>query len=109
MSMATPHVYVTELERLKFGRPLYNPEHPVNIGDVGFFEQDTGNFCPLFNVFLDAAEQINADFGSPNDFIPLSRRHLRITTTNDYFPPQPIKSGSVETRGVELEASAQVS
>jgi hypothetical protein len=108
MSMATPQVYVAELERLKFGRPLYNPEHPVDIGDVGFFERDTGNFCPLFNVFRDATDQVNAELGSPNDFVPLPRTHLRITTTNDYFPPQPIKSGSVESKGVELEASAYV-
>jgi hypothetical protein len=108
MSMATPQVYVTELERLKFGRPLYNPEHPVNIGDVGFFQQDTGNFRPLFNVFLEAEDQPYARHGSLNGFEPLSKDYLCLTTTSDYFPPQPIQSSSVETRGVDLEASAYV-
>jgi hypothetical protein len=108
MSVATPEVYVTELERLKFGRPLYSPELPINIGDVGFFERDTGNFFPLFNVFVEARAQLYARFGTPNGFEPLSRDRLRILTMEDYFPPQPIKSGSVESKAVELEASAYV-
>jgi hypothetical protein len=108
MSLATPQVYVEQLERLKFGRPLYNPEHPVDIGDVGFFQQDTGNFRPLFNIFFEARDQPYARFGSPEGYEPLSQDYLCFTSTKDYFPPQPIKSSSVETKSVGLEASAYV-
>jgi hypothetical protein len=109
--MASPQVYVAELERLKFGRPLYNPEHPVNIGDVGFFQQDSGNFHALFNIFCDGGEQPYAYYtrhGLPSGFEPLSKDHVYITTTNDYFPPQPIQSSSVASKGVEMEASMYV-
>jgi hypothetical protein len=104
--MSTPEVYVRELERLKFGRPIYNPEHPIDIGDVGFFDRETGDFCALFNVFVDAAEQVNANLGTPNGFEPLPRTFLSISAAKDYFPPQPIQSSSVMTKTLELEASA---
>jgi hypothetical protein len=108
MSVAIPRVYVKELERLNYGRPLYNPEIPVNIGDVGFFERDNGNFFPLFNVFVEAREQIYARFGTPNGFEPLSRDRLRIEAIEDYFPPQPLKSISVESKVIELGTLAYV-
>jgi hypothetical protein len=106
MPISAPQVYVRELERLKFGRPVYNPEHPINIGDVGFFDKQTGDFCALFNVFVDAAEQVNAKLGTPNGFEPLSRTSLYISAVKDYFPAQPIQSSSVESKTFEVEASA---
>jgi hypothetical protein len=106
MSMSAPEVYVRELERLKLGRPIYNPEHPINIGDVGFFDRETGDFCALFNVFVDAAEQTNASLGTPNGFEPLPRTFLSISAVQGYFPPQPIRSSSVTTKAFEVDAPA---
>jgi hypothetical protein len=106
MTMPAHEVYVRELARLKLGRPIYNPEHPINIGDVGFFDRETGDFCALFNIFVDAIEQVNAKLGTPGGFEPLSRTSLCILAVKDYFPPQPIQSHSVTSKTCQLEASA---
>jgi hypothetical protein len=107
MSLSAPEVYVSELERLKFGRPVYNPEQPINIGDVGFFERETGDFCALFNVFVDAADQVDANcpIGTPDGFETLPRTSIYISAMENYLPPQPIQSSSVTSRNFEVKAS----
>jgi hypothetical protein len=94
-----PTDYVTELSRLKHGRPLYNPEDEVNIGDVGFFEPTSGEFRLLFNVFLAADHQFHVRHGVPNEFVPLPPSVVGFTTRSNYFPPQVITSRSVKSIG----------
>jgi hypothetical protein len=97
--MAAAQVYVKELERLNYGYPLYNPKCQVNLGDVGFFEHDSGDFCPLFNDFLEATHSAHARDGVPMGF------RLRFTIRSDYFSPQAIPSKSVISTDIEVEVS----
>jgi hypothetical protein len=86
--MAAAQVYVKELERRKYGYPLYDPEAQINPGDVGFFEHDSGDFCWLFNVFLEESHPTHARDGVPAGFVPLSKHGLRFRSKR--LPAQPI-------------------
>jgi hypothetical protein len=103
--MAAAQVYVKELERLKYGYPLYNPECQVNLGDVGFFEHDSGDFCPLFNDFLEVTHPAHARDRVPMRFVPFPQDRLRFTNRSDYFSPQAIPSKSVISTDIEVEVS----
>jgi hypothetical protein len=101
--MAAAEVYIKELKRLKYGRPLYDPEDVINVGDVGFFERDSGNFRTLFNVFLDADHPFHAECGVPNGFVPLRLVGPDFTIKSSYFPPQAIKSKSVGSTDLDVQ------
>jgi hypothetical protein len=103
--MAAAEVYIKELKRLKYGRPLYDPEDEINIGNVGFFERDSGNFRTLFNVFLDADHPFHARRGVPCGFVPLQSADLDFTVKSHYFRPQAIKSKSVVSTDLDVEVS----
>jgi hypothetical protein len=106
--MAAAEVYIKELGRLKHGRPLYDPEDEVHVGDVGFFQPDTGKFRRLFNIFLDANHPSHIDHGVPREFAPLSTRNLAFFVSRNYFPPQAWKSESVTAREVDIQVPPYV-
>jgi hypothetical protein len=101
--MAAAPVYVKELERLGHGYPLYKPDVPIDVGDVGFLQHDSGRFRRLFNVLLEAAHPAHARDGVPHGFVPLSPDKVRFET--DDIPAGPISSKSVVAIDVEVEVS----
>jgi hypothetical protein len=106
--MAAAQVYVKELERRKYGRPLYDPECEVHVGDVGFFVRESGNFRRLFNIFVEANHISQPRRGVPPDFEPLSPNVLEFALRNDYFPPQALMSKRVTTKDLDVQVSAYV-
>lgn len=102
--MAAPaSIYVQKLEVFKFRQPIYNPEDQINVGDVGFFQKDSGGFRALFNVLLSADRPYHARFGVPTDYQPLRAEDVMFTVKSDYLPPQPIASQSVSPKAMDVE------
>jgi hypothetical protein len=103
--MAAAQVYVKELERRKYGRPLYEPECEVHVGDVGFFQRESGNFRRLFNIFVDAHHPSQPRRGVPPGFELLPPELLEFNTRANYFPPQALISKSVTTKDIDVHVS----
>jgi hypothetical protein len=69
--MAATQVYIEQLYKQGHGWPLWYPDScEVYVGDVGFFERDSGSFCRLFNVLVGEEDPLN-NRGVPADFTPL--------------------------------------
>jgi hypothetical protein len=89
--MAPPtaaQVYIKQMFKRKHGKPLWFPEvREVYIGDVGFFERETGNFYRLFNVLVEHDDPLNAQ-GVPDGFKPLPIKPQYVT-----YAPQTWKFG----------------
>jgi hypothetical protein len=103
--MAAAEVYIKELSRLKLGRPLYDPEDEIYVGDVGFFQSDSGNFRRLFNVLVDADHPSHTRYGVPLGFEPLSSDELFFAVKTSYFPPQVMTTKSVDSSNIDVEVS----
>jgi hypothetical protein len=106
--MAAAKVYIEQLYPRGHGWPLWEPECEVHVGDVGFFESDTGNFCRLFNVLADQDDPVNRDHrGTPEGFVPLRLRDCDWTIRSDYFVPgQPVMAHTVAASQLDFQATA---
>lgn len=88
MAPTAAQVYVEQMFKRKHGKPLWFPEVcEVYVGDVGFFERETGNFCRLFNVLVGNDDPLNAQ-GVPDEFKPLLIKPRYVT-----YAPQTWKFG----------------
>jgi hypothetical protein len=100
-------IYVKELEKqLQHGRPMYDLECDVNIGDVGFFADDTGDFCSLFNVLLDASHPVHAERGVPRGFQPLVVSRQDWKFKSNYFPVTAMGSKTVTSMDIDVHAES---
>ena len=50
MSPNHKDVYVKELSTLRMGLPIFEPSIDVQLGDVGFMDENDGLFHKLYNV-----------------------------------------------------------
>jgi hypothetical protein len=68
--MAATQVYIEQLYKRGYGRPLWYPEAcEVFVGDVGYFDR-SGNFCRLFNILVGRDDPLNKG-AVPEGFEPL--------------------------------------
>jgi hypothetical protein len=108
--MATAKVYIEQLYPCGHGWPLWTPEcTEVYIGDVGFFESGTGDFCRLFNVLVDQDDPINRGYrGTPEGFEPLQiNERADWISAPDYFSPcTEVMAKTVTSTGLNLNATA---
>lgn len=101
--MAAIQVYIDQLYKQGHGRPLWDPDScEVYVGDVGFFERDSGSFCRLFNVLVDEGDPLN-NRGVPEDFKPLKIDPLDVRyTSQPWTPGQCLKSQTITTSEAEF-------
>lgn len=100
-------VYQEHLCRLRNGVPLYYPQpargdYHVHVGDVGYIEN--GQFNTVFNAFANSEETraMNREFGTPDEFAPLSPDHLEIIEREAYAPRSVIKTSDMLPAGSDI-------
>jgi hypothetical protein len=108
--MNAAEVYIKQLYPRGHGWPLWTPEcSEVYIGDVGFFENGSGNFCRLFNILAEKDDPINRDYrGTPEAFEPLKiNERADWVYTHDYFGPgTEVMAKTVTSTGLTFQAAA---
>ncbi|KAH8831017.1 hypothetical protein DL96DRAFT_805716 [Flagelloscypha sp. PMI_526] len=93
--------YTTELYKLEFGLPLWNPQpvqKVVEIGDLGFINQN-GSFETLFNIIVDADKQ--QQYTCPPGFTPFSVPNKNIIIQERSISTPVLHSGDVTLKVVE--------
>ena len=104
-------VYSEELRYLGLGYPLYEPGpityDRVRIGDVGLISQ-RGYFERIFNVFHDADDLINSEFGVPADFVPVDARYRQEVGLAGCSRDACFKSEHVQSLQVSASVDGQV-
>lgn len=90
-------LYPDQLRELCLGYALYEPSangdyDRMRIADVGYL--DKGTFIRLFNVFVVHDDPLNARFGIPQGFQPVSQNFQHINSRN------PLTQGSYKSRSV---------
>lgn len=103
--MAATQVYIEQLYKQGHGWPLWYPDScEVHVGDVGFFERDSGRFCRLFNVLVEADDPLNLERGVPDDFVPLKIKHVDVSeTTQPWTAGQCLKTETVTASEVKFQ------
>ncbi|EIN11258.1 hypothetical protein PUNSTDRAFT_131428 [Punctularia strigosozonata HHB-11173 SS5] len=100
--MAAAEVYAQQLYRLGHGLSAWEPEHEVQIGDVGFIQD--GRFIKLFNATR-AENDPCQRLGVPPYFTPLDLpAHLR-DDPYKYFDPMVLHTRSVKNVQVDIDSS----
>jgi hypothetical protein len=101
--MAATQVYIEQLYKLGHGRPLWDPDScEVYVGDVGFFERDSGSFCRLFNVLVGEGDALN-NRGVPDNFVPLQVKSADVRhTMQPWTAGQCLKTQTVTSSEAEF-------
>ena len=103
-------IYAERLQTLGHGHPLWWPEHiedlygrkrEVQIGDVGYVDED-GGFNPLFNIFRPESHEHDEKRTLPEGFqvAPFDFSICSVDTKVDYLPPGPLYNSSVKSRRI---------
>jgi hypothetical protein len=108
--IAAAKIYAEQLypHGLRHGWPLLEPESKVHIGDIGFFQGDTDNFCRLFNVLVEENDPINTSHrGTPEGFTCFEVRKYDWEVDSNFFcTGQPVMSYSVSASKVNFQMTA---
>lgn len=106
-------VYAKELHRLRYGHPLWWPEHTrgpggreraIEIGDVGYIDS-AGAFHPLFNEQTE--HEFNANRSPPN-YTPFSLGAESIERKHSFLQRGPLHSTSVRGYKIQPEIAVYV-
>ena len=113
MSDLTPRdIYQLELDKYKYGLPLWIPEpaiqdgDEIRIGDVGYVDEH-GQFHRFFNVTVDADHPLN-EAGLPDNFEILTFKHLLLNMNDNFIQPGPLCSKGMESHEVGGNLSVYV-
>jgi hypothetical protein len=101
--MAATQVYIDQLYRRGYGRPLWYPEAcEVYVGDVGYFDRE-GNFCRLFNILVGKDDSLNSG-EVPENFerLMVHRRDVQYVE-NSWKAGQCLKTNTVTASDLEFK------
>ncbi|KAK1226390.1 SCF ubiquitin ligase complex subunit cdc4 [Marasmius sp. AFHP31] len=116
--MIESEMYARLFYPLRHGYPLWCPDPNdalsddykkigIQIGDVGVVTED-GGFDFAFNVWREADDAINSQFGVPQDFVPLGWDQSKRENHTRFPANIPLQSRHAQRRDINISASVTV-